>query len=562
MKKYFNNNLIVIIVTIFLMTIMSFLLIKNAKDDSATTDEPIHILSGYSYWQGIFSINPEHPPLGKQIATLPLKFIKPFLPADANFKNAIEDYYYDSWQETRTYAQKWLYSTVGNNPDEIVFSARMAVVIFAIILGFVLFFTASKWYGKATGIIAVFIYAFSPLILTHGHLANTDLWMTLGFFISVFSFAWYLEKPKLIRMIFAAIFFALAMLFKFSAVILIPTLILLWVAKYYTSKNRTEYNAKKFIAIALSFLAISCFLIWADYGFPKDTASKLSLNNQYVYTNKILLKLAPELSYIPVPQYFKGMVMVFSTNLSSRPTYILGNFFQSGVWYYFPVAFLFKEPLSFIILLFGSVIFLIYKRKKLEFRDYLVIIPVCVYFLVALFSKLNIGIRHIMPIYPFLFILVGYFVSELYNQVKKNRILLIAYCLLLTALFSWYLYANISIYPYYMTYFNELTVGGIKNGNSILTDSNVDWGQDTKRLSEWLKSENIQETIKMKYDWSGSYQPKYYGINFINLEANDPSQKGWIAIGLSDLQKPEFSWLKNYQPVKVIGNSVFVYHIE
>lgn len=561
MKKYFNNNLAIIIIVIFLVTIMSLLLVKNARDDSATTDEPIHILSGYEYWQGVFSVNPEHPPLGKQIAALPLKFIKPILPFDPKFQSAIGDVYYDSWQETRNYAQSWLYNTVGNNPDEIVFNARIMVVIFTVILGFVIFFIANKWYGKTAGIIAVFLYAFSPLILTHGHLANTDLWMTLGFFVSVFSFAWHLEKPSIAKMILAAIFFALAMLFKFSAVILVPVLVFLWFAKYRTSSNKIQCSIKNFIAITLVFLITSFALIWVDYGLTKDSAPKLFLNNQYVYTNQVLLKLAPELSILPLPQYFKGLIMVFSTNLSSRPTYILGHFFQSGVWYYFPIAFLSKEPLSFIIMLAGSIIYLVYKRKRLEFKDWLIIIPVGIYLLVALFSKLNIGIRHIMPIYPFLFILVGYFVSELYTYVKKSKKLLIIYSLSFVALFAWYLYANISVYPYYMTYFNELA-GGTKNGGNILTDSNIDWGQDTKRLSDWLKSENVQEPIKIHYDWSGDYQLKYYGINFTNLEENNPNQKGWIAIGVSDLQKPEYAWLKQHEPFKMIGNSLYVYNIK
>jgi len=560
-KNKFSKKVIIYLALFLMLFIMSLLLIKNAYDDSATTDEPIHILTGYEYWQGTFSVNPEHPPLGKQIAAIPLNFIKPVMPADANFQKAINDYYYDSWQETRAYAENWLYDTTGNNPDKIITLARLSVVAFTIILGIIIFFTARRWYGAAPAIIAVFFYAFSPLILTHGHLANTDLWMCFGFFISIFSFAWFLEKPNLFKMIVAAVCFSAAILFKFSAVVLVLVLSILWFIKYKKADNKTQYSFKKFIVIAIVFCIISLFLIWADYSFPLNSAPAFNNQSGLSYTNKPLQVLSPILEHLPLPEYFKGVTMLFTTSLSSRPAYILGNYLYNGVWYYFPLAFLVKEPLSLLILFFSAIASWILWKKKLEFRDWVLILPIIIYFALALVSKLNIGLRHLLPIYPFIFIFIGYFISELFHRVKGNRKLLTTFYLSLAVLFAWYLYANISIYPYYMTYFNELA-GGAKNGWKILADSNMDWGQDMKRLAAWVKEENIQEPIKMGYFWSGYSEPKYYGINYIQLKANDPSQKGYIVVGASTLYKPEFAWLKNYKPIKIIGNSVFVYKIE
>ena len=563
MMKFFKSNIFAYIFVIILVGVMAFLLIKNAKDDSATTDEPIHILSGYEYWQKNYSVNPEHPPLGKQIATLPLELIiKPTLPIDIKFERAMNDYYYDSWNETRSYAQNWLYNTSGNNPDKIVFSARLMVVFATIFFAIALFFITRKWYGKTASLITVFLFCLSPIILTHGHLANTDMWMTIGYFLAIFSLVWLLENPKISRIIIAAIIFSIALLLKFSAVLLVPVLALLWLAKYYYSKKDQKYSWYNFIKTTFVFLMVSLLFIWADYGFPTRFAPKLIHSSNYSYTNIPLQTLAPILQHLPIPIYLKGLIMVFSSTLSYRNAFILGHSFSSGVWYYFPFAFLVKEPLSLLILLFSGIFYWIFRKRKLEFRDWILIIPVSIYLLTSVTSKLNIGIRHLMPIYPFIFIFIGYFVSEFYEKYRSvYRTKLFTFYFLLFTLLAWYFYANILIYPYYMTYFNELA-GGPKNGPNLLSDSNIDWGQDMKRLSNWLDEQNITEPIKMEYFWSGYIQPEYYGINFVSLEQNNPNQKGWIAIGTSALQVPEFNWLQNYQPTKIIGNSLYIYYVQ
>ena len=559
---FLESRLLTYTIVFLMLLVMGVLLTKNAREDSATADESIHILSGYESWHGVFTVNPEHPPLGKQIDAIPLQYIKPVLPEDRTFTNAINDFYYDAWAETKSYAWNWLYNTAGNNPDRIVTAARMVVVFVTLIFGWVLFLVSQKWYGGAAGLMAVFLFVFSPMLLTHGHLANTDLWIAFGFFGSIFSFAWYLEKPDLSRMIMAAIVFAMTLLLKFSAVLLLPVLTLVWLGKYCTSGKGKAYRWKPFFGTTLVFLIVSLFFIWADYGFPQNVAPHINLNTDKAHLEQSLRLMAPLLEHLPFPVYLKGLIMTVSSSFSDRRAYVLGHFYDGGVWYYFPLAFLVKEPLALLILLSAGIMSWCLWKKKLEFRDWLLMIPVGFYLLVSLLSRLNIGIRHLLPIYPFVFIFISYFVSEFFARLKKSsKNALLSSCLILSFLLAWYLYANISVYPYYMTYFNEL-VGGPRGGVRVLADSNIDWGQDTKRLASWIKEQNIQEPIRMEYFWSDEVQPRYYGINFVPLKKNDPSQEGWIAIGVTALQRPEFSWLKRYQPVKIIGNSVYVYRRE
>ncbi|MCL5795101.1 MAG: glycosyltransferase family 39 protein [Patescibacteria group bacterium] len=552
------KKIITILMVLVFLGIMAFFMYSELKDDSPTTDETIHILSGYEYWQKTFSVNPEHPPLGKQIAALPLLFIKPVMPQDQSYNLAINDFYYDSWQETRAYSQNWLFKT-DNNADIIVNSARTMVLIFTLIFGLILFFVAKFWYNTKTALIALFFFCFSPLFLAHGHLANTDLWATLGFFIAIFSFTYYLKKPDIWRMILAAICFAIAILFKFSMIILVPILVILWLIYRYKSNDRVIYSTRNFFLILISYFLVTLFLVWADYGFPINFATIFDVINNHEYTNKVLINLSGILAHLPVPQFFKGLIMVLTTSVSERPAYLLGNVSSGGWWYYFPIAYLAKEPLPLLILLIIAIIFyLFFRKRKLEFKDWILIIPPVVYVFITLFSKLNIGIRHIMPIYPFIFIFIGYSISQILNKTKRY---LIAYSLSLIALLIWYFFAPLSVFPYFITYFNELA-GGPQKGVNILADSNIDWGQDLKRLGAWFKHNNINEKVKLEYFWTGLDAPTYYGIDYQSLEKNNPNQTGWIAIGTTALQSKDFSWLKKYQPITIIGNGVYVYNIK
>ncbi len=549
------------VLVIFLMGLMGLLLLRNAQSDSATADEPIHILSGYEYWNGIFTVNPEHPPLGKLIDAVPLVFIRPILPFDSEFTHARDDFYYDSWAETKAYARKWLYGTRGNNPEQIVFTSRIAVVIFTLILGWIVFMTSKRWYGQTAALIAVFLFALSPILLTHGHLANTDLWAALGFYLGVFSFGYFLNKPTGYRMIFAAICFSAAMLLKFSTLVLIPIFALLWLTKYFLSKRDRSYSWKRALLTTLVFAVVASCCIWANYGFPTAAAPRVNLQAHQVDPSDPLMILAPLFQHLPVPLYFKGLAMTLTGAFSDREAYCLGRFYAGGVWYYFPLAVLVKEPLALLIMFFGGIISWVVWRKKLEFRDWLLIIPTALYFCFSLTAQLNVGIRHLLPIYPFLFIFIGYSVSEFISHRKlspRNKIF--TSYLPVALLFGWYLYAALSVYPYFMTYFNELA-GGPRGGSRILADSNIDWGQDMKRVAGWIKEQHLSEPVKMDYFWSGTIQPQYYGINFIPLQKDDPSQKGWIIIGVTSLQRPEFKWLQHYPPLKIIGNSVFVFLI-
>jgi len=281
--------------------------------------------------------------------------------------------------------------------------------------------------------------------------------------------------------------------------------------------------------------------------------------------------------------------MVFQRATGGNTTYFLGDVTNKGWKSYFPIVYAIKEPLVLHILTIIALLFLAWQTKfrktrlparqvenflKNHFTEIAMLIFLAIYWGASITSNLNIGIRHILPTFPFVYILVSGQIKKLFNQIHNKKRVFITCCLLLGTLLAWYAFSSLSIYPYYLTYFNEL-IGGAKNGYIYVTDSNLDWGQDLKRLAEWVEKNNIQ---KIKIDYFGGANAKYYlGDKAEEWHADYDPQKAknsWLAVSATFLQQNRaiatkgfeirtdyYVWLNKYEPVTIIGNSIFVYYI-
>ena len=280
--------------------------------------------------------------------------------------------------------------------------------------------------------------------------------------------------------------------------------------------------------------------------------------------------------------------MVFQRATGGNTTYFLGDVTNKGWTSYFPIVYAIKEPLAFHILTIFALLFLAAGAKKEiwqklfkslsnfiknNFTEIAMLIFLAIYWGASITSNLNIGIRHILPTIPFVYILVSGQIKRLFNHIHNKKVF--AICgLVLGVLLAWYAFSSLSIFPYYLTYFNEL-VGGAKNGYIYVTDSNLDWGQDLKRLAKWVDEQNIE---KIKVDYFGGAIASYYLGNKAeewHAEYNPEKAKGsWLAVSATFLQQSraiptkgfekrtdQYLWLNQYTPVKVIGNSIFVYYI-
>ncbi len=540
-----------------LILVASFsLCVGSAYNDSATIDEGVHLGAGYTYLErGDFRYDPEHPPLLKEFAALPLLFFNLNLPIQTErLWQESSNFYYDCWVQAREFGNSLIYST-GNNPEQILFAARLPMILLYLLLSLFTFFWARKLYGNVAGFIALILTALCPNLMAHARLINTDLGFTLFFLLSIYFYGQCLKNPKAKTAILPGIFLGLALASKYPSVALIPIFIILALIRISQTKNY------KIIFLTLLSFLIVYLVIFASYQFSilrpplvPDVANAIAAANEDVNILSPFLHsatLAKSVHLLFPAYYFKGLVQVFTHVAGGHFAYLLGEHSNKGWWYYFPVAFLVKTPLS-VLILFVAAIFSFKKfRAPDHFDEILIILPPVIFFLIAMTSKANLGLRHILPIYPFLYI----FISRLGVYFKDKSIW--PKLLIILALF-WFAVANFIIFPNYLAYFNE-AVGGPKNGPRYLVDSNIDWGQDVKRLSLYLK-ENKIDKIYLDYFWGKEALP-YYNINYEPFGPADFDKTGYLVISVTALQLDGYEWLRAKEPIERIGYSTYIYYL-
>ncbi len=565
MKK---KELITKFLLFFLLVISFGLMLFSSLSDSQTTDEGIHLYSGVTYiTKGDFRLDPEHPPLLKEIGALPLVFFKDLkVPLNGLWDKA-GNYYYDSWLEARILGEEFLYR-VGNNPDILLFWGRFSFIILTLILGYFVYFWASKLYGKKAGLLAGFLTLLSPNILAHGRLINTDLGLALFILVSVYFWGKFLKKSSWLNLILAGVFLGFALASKYTALIILPIFIILGLIKFFIDKKYSVITFLKYTGNFVLVLVISFIIIWASYGFsiniPPQSSTSMTENFQ-AWTNldapESIDKVFVKFRTILFPaEYYKGLFFVARHALAGHGSFLLGENSVSGWWYYFPVAFFYKNPFSLFIFLGLAIVFFKKLRTKNLFDEALLIVPPVVFMAVSMFSKADLGIRHILPIFPFVFIYASKSInlidfSKLKSKIFKEKLPAIIFIVLIL----WYLWGAVSSFPNYLAYFNELA-SGPKGGYKVLTDSNLDWGQDIYRLKNYLDENKISQ-IYIVYPWDGDAALEYYGIKFINLSSEDTSVKGKVVISATYLQTEAYGWLKEY-PFEQITPGLFIVHMD
>ncbi|MBU1136955.1 glycosyltransferase family 39 protein [Patescibacteria group bacterium] len=584
------TNLLAAVLLIFMLALGFF----SILGDSTTMDELAHIPAGYSYIvKKDMRLNPEHPPLLKDLAGLSVLIGSKITGAKINFPD--QD---PSWQKEINaqwdFGAKFLYQS-GNNPDQIVFWARLPMLLIMLLLGFYVFKWSREIYGNKAGLIALFFYSLSPTFLAHGRLVTTDVGAAAAFFIATYYLVKWLKKQNLPNLFFAGIALGLAFLTKFSLVLIIPLFIFLtlaWVIVKNWSKGvpiLLKSALKSFVLLALIGI-IALALVWPVYlyhtwNYPPDRQLADTEFNLGSYGNRMLVNPVIWMSnnsiLRPYGQFFLGVLMVIQRAVGGNTTYFLGEVSNLGWQSYFPIVFLLKVPLALFALILISLIYFIYQigrpsfKKSLNwfkenFSQFALVSLFILYWATTLKSNLNIGVRHILPTFPVLYVLVSGQITKLLD--KKDSILKPLIVLILI----WYGLGTIMVYPSFLTYFNELA-GGPKNGYKYVTDSNLDWGQDLKRLVQYAKDNSIQ-TIYVDYfggdspayRLDGKYQPWWGQRNPDELPPD-----AWLAVSATFLQggrgvavagldQPTgfYNWLNQYQPVAIIGNSIFVYRIK
>ncbi|MEE8131444.1 MAG: glycosyltransferase family 39 protein, partial [Candidatus Paceibacterota bacterium] len=531
------------------MALSCFGLMLNASvQESATMDELAHIPAGYGYVRYLdYRLNPEHPPLVKAISAAPLLFLDIEFPLNKT-----------SWQQDVngqwTAGTQFLYE-LGNDADKIINWVRLGPMLLTIILVVFIYVWARELIGRWWALLPTFLFSLSPTVLSHGHYVTTDMGAALGIFLATYYFIKFLFKPSRKHLIWAGLAFGIAQLMKFSAVLLIPffifLIIIFFIWKINLEPRKVVLHAFKYAGWLIAIFIIGYALVYAAYflftfnypvekqisdtefilssfaGGPDPTIETcnslrcLAEVNIYMAGNKVLR---------PVGQYMLGVLMVIQRSGGGNTAYFLGEVSASGWWNYFPVVFALKESIPSLILiglafLLGS--WSIIKKLKIQnskfkiFMDYLgthfaefsMLAFVIFYWLYSIKSPLNIGIRHILPTMPFIYILsagalkkwVNRETTESENLWKRITNVVLNFIkssfksVVIAVLIIWYLIEVLFAFPYYISYFNQFG-GSTENGYQYVVDSNYDWGQDLKRLKKFTE-ENLAPNEKIAVDY-------------------------------------------------------------
>lgn len=605
---FYNKAALIILYTMFLLLIVSMLF------DSAIMDELAHIPAGYGYVAQLdYRLNPEHPPLAKLLAGLSARiFMNPTFPTN-------NEHWQDKVNGQWDMGTQFMYLS-GNDADELIFWSRFPLVLMTVLLGGLIYWWTKRRFGSRVALMTLLFYAFSPTVLAHGKYVTTDLAATFGFFIGIVSFIEFLERPTWRNTILVGAAFGIAQLLKFSLVLLLPmhiVIFIIWILVQpvpFTGQLRLAGRliGKYLIAmvIALGIIsAVYAILVW-NYPVDRQIRDAQFVLGSYGFRAAVNTDIAMMQSPLtrPFAQYLLGVLMVQQRAAGGNTAYFLGEVSSTGSRLYFPLLYLLKEPLPLHILtviagFFGLLRLGRWSRKlkqkgesaarslaffiRTHVPEISALVVIFVYMGVSMKSPLNIGVRHILPMFPFIYFLVARGIDrwlsaplesnprtwmEWLRGLKHITMDALPKYAILGLLFVWLVWGTVRATPHFLPYYNALA-GGTANGYRIAVDSNYDWGQDLKRLHSFVKVNRID---KISLYYFGGGNPWYYMKDKVQFWG--PQQgpaHGWFAISATMregafgipvngfVRKPEDSWdwLKQYAPVARVGYSLFVYKL-
>lgn len=571
-RKFLTKNLYALSAVLF-FGLFAFQLWFHVVRTSATIDEVPHILAGYRHLQcGDFGINPEHPPLLKMIAAIPL-MSQDLIQPDWDCGSKITEKY-EAWFAGFSFL-------TNNGADNIVIPARLATSILSILLIVLVALAAREMFGRAEALIALILFAFEPTIIAHGALVTTDMAVSAGLFASIFLFYRYRKNPTFARFILVGISVGWTLSSKHSGIIVLPILFLLLIADvlFFSgikfNKDLFVYFTRQLAAFA-GIVLIGFVLLWACYDFrysalPNRTGNVISIDDFFMQLKMPqfigsesgeIVKFISQTHLLP-ESYTLGLADLVAT--SRRPTFLFGEVMLNGVWFYFPFAFAIKSSIALLALFpLGLITFRLYRERGREML--FLLLPSLLFFAVSLTSEINIGIRHILPVYAFFIIVAaaGAFVAA--QKSKRDR-----YGLILLLIFHVVTAARTA--PDYLPFSNDMW-GGSSNTYKYLSDSNVDWGQNIKLVNEYLQRENIKDCWFANFGSGGLAQseqpcrllPGGFGWNFSEkpIDAVPPVIEGTILIstGVSPPYRNNAEYLpiiEKAKPIAQIGSTILVY---
>ena len=575
---FFSNNIALYRAAAVLIVCVAVLrIIANYHEVTQTFDEASHIDCGMQLLQDhVYDIEVKHGPLARVFVAL-----GPYL---AGLRRPAAG----SVTEATTYAEGNAILNTNNNYWHNLALARLGTLPFFLLACAVVWLWGVHLWGDRAGLLSLLVFTLIPPVLAHAGLATTDMAAAATLVAALYCFTLWIERPGWRAALLLGVAAGFAIVTKLSAVLFLPGAgaILLFLCFVMGADSIRKRPLRKtgrdlLIALAAMYLAMSAGYLFARYPIQAsrshDTFDRL-FGKVPVVPNALHALLETPLPAGQIPGGLRDLAL---DNRGGHSQFFLGEWRHSGWWYFFPVLFLFKTPLPFLLLCGVGIAFLLrLSHKKRDWRMIALVILPAVILALAMTSNINIGLRHILALYPILSIVGGYAASELWNSMPQP---LLSRCLVLGLLVC-LIGSSILAHPNYLAYFNFFAFG---HPERIAADSDLDWGQDLGRLSGWLRERGVRD-IALSY--FGRAELDRAGLpNFHELP---PYQEvhGWVAISAYNRALPSpfqvrpfagmatyyaipwnfdklihgagpFAWLRAYQPVARVGESIFVYNI-
>ena len=552
---------------------MALLMWGPIRQQSATVDEPMILAAGYTYVEGMgFWFQPDQTPLAKMWLALPLLFMRVEIPpsgvvllerregyryaqpwygsaqpAEKLFPQGRDNWYFWPYIEAEGFGQVLVYGG-RNDAERMLVAGRAMQTVLTLLTGLIIALWAGKQAGQAAAIMAAALWVFNPVALAHGHVIQTDAGAALMFVVTLWAFIRFLERPQRGNAVWLGLALGATVLVKSTALLLLPIFVALAALSWWRQRwdSRQTATVLKRVPLVLVTVWALMLLVYEPFWSPApwlsaQRASQLGVPWWFQTFRPVLIP----------PDFFKSVALQIAETRMGRRGYLCGAWSTHGWWYYYPVAFALKVPIPLLLLSAAGVVLFLKRVRNASLGEAAVWIASAVYLGFAMTNKMDIGIRHVLPMFPLLAVGTAVAISRL---SRWPRVAAWVLC-------GWLALVAVRAHPFYLEYFNELA-GGTPNGHRYLLDSNLDWGQDVKRLRNYLDSHGLQH-IYLRY-FGAPAAVQYYKINctFVSAEQAHSIRNGTLVVSAMELMKPEWEWLRQqYQPADRVGYSLFVYRL-
>jgi hypothetical protein len=580
-----------------LLVAMGALMAYSAYKDTPTTDENLMIGVGHLILkEQYFKVGFEHPPFVRDLVAIPLLFLD-LKPASTFLKE-------QGQQNLSDFAFNFGESFLLNQSaplETILFASRVSAILLTLLLGFLIFKFTFKQFGLPVAITSLLLFISSPFFLAHGRLTTMDVPTALAAFAVLWMLSYLLQKQTVARALSFGLILALALLTKFPMASLLPFLIVIYFTHALIFKNKITIYLKNFlIAFVSSFFVIYVFYWFHLINYPQSEHIADMLSNiqatRAMQADRMLwiVELAKTEFLRPIAHYLYGMF--WQMVRGGAFGYFWGHGSYTSWWSFYPFGFVAKNPEPLIILflcaMFQAFKTLIARRKsfnfvevlKLNWVPFILLLWVLYYlFVLIVLNSGNTGSRYLMPILPAVFILISLMIFKIKDQLNQNTQKYFKFILAtLIALNFVSVYCN---HPHYLSYFSYF-FGGPSKASLYLVDTDVEWGQDIQRLSDWVQRKDIKKiTVVTGFDYlnrKGNTVPFFFsdGVyryflkeRYLPYDLNaQPS--GWFAVpgrllrwgqarpsSRDGWSSTRFDFLKDKEPVEIIGGSIWIYFL-